>query len=178
MAGRTTSPNLPETENKEFTAAAPPSYNDALKLKHVKPPPEYEPISDKEDRKLPYPVMSDFNPAYPPPLSGADYDEGHPAPSSQPRPPGTCLYVLTLLFTCTVYLHQSINIHLLVKVNSNVRYYKVQLFRTLQLMFSCCCTYEWKIEIYTCTSAILSFQSVRYNYVCIICMCDVALASK
>ena len=104
MAGRTTSPNLPEAESKEFTAAAPPSYNDALRLKHVKPPPEYNPISDKEDRKLPYPVMSDFNPAYPPPLSGADYDEGHPAPSPQPPPPGTCFHVVVQMEngdTCT-----------------------------------------------------------------------------
>ena len=104
MAGRTTSPNHSETESKEFTAAAPPSYNDALRLKHVKPPPEYDPISDKEDRKLPYPVMSDFNPAYLPPLSGADYDEGHPAPSPQPPPPGTCLHVVVHMgngYTCT-----------------------------------------------------------------------------
>ena len=43
------------------------TYNDALRLEHVKPPPEYiDDTPTTNDNILPYPIQSHHNPAYPP----------------------------------------------------------------------------------------------------------------
>ncbi len=64
-------------EERELTKVAPPSYSDALRLDHVKPPPEY---GEQKEPPLPYPIMSNFDPAHPP--SPHDY-QGYPPPTVQ-----------------------------------------------------------------------------------------------
>ena len=87
QAGSTAQPSAPSLENPELTKVEPPSYDDALRLQHVRPPPQY--IPPDSDEKLPYPRTSGFiDPAYPP---APDY-QGYPTPTFptnvQPPPPG------------------------------------------------------------------------------------------
>ena len=70
---RNTRTTAAEHEGKELTEKAPPTYNDALQLEHVKPPPEYE-LPKNIESTLPYPRTLDFNPAYPP--QTFDFDHG------------------------------------------------------------------------------------------------------
>ena len=81
--------NRTQPDNPNIDLTAPPSYYDALRLTHIRPPPEYDPPTNIEGGPLPYPIQSDnFNPAHPPPSQSTD--QGYPPPTS-PHPPDTVL---------------------------------------------------------------------------------------
>ena len=84
-------------QNTELTKAPPPSYNEALHLKHVQPPPpEY--TSQEPEEKLPYPVSPyHSDPAYPPQPPPIGFDnQGYPPPTQYP-PLGTVLLPLQVV---------------------------------------------------------------------------------
>ena len=83
--------NRTQPDNPNIDLTAPPSYYDALRLTHIRLPPEYDPPTNIEGGPLPYPIpqSDNFNPAHPPPSQSTD--QGYPPPTS-PHPPDTVLH--------------------------------------------------------------------------------------
>ena len=69
-------PFPPVLENPELTKEEPPSYDDAIELNRVKPPPQYAPPAP--DENLPYPTTAGYyDPVHPP---GDPSYQGYPNP--------------------------------------------------------------------------------------------------
>ena len=83
-------PIPPVLENPELTKEEPPSYDDAIELNHVKPPPQY--VLPTPDENLPYPTTAGYyDPVYPP--GGPSY-QGYPNP----------LFPLIVIDTCSILI--------------------------------------------------------------------------